>query len=231
MKRTTRQFLPIIASLAVVLVASAACGNDSPSAPLVATTITVNAAGSTQTGVAGVMLALPISVHVTDQNSNAIAGTTVTWTVVGAAGSVDAATSVTNSTGDATTDWTLGTAMGVQTLQAHLAGSFASITATATSAASTAMTKVSGDAQIVAGANIVSQPMVVRVVDVFGNVVAGATVTWASTSGGTLSSTTTTTGANGQAQITVMTAATARAYTITATTGSLAVLTFTMTGS
>ena len=230
MKHTTNKFGPFLATIAAVIVAGAACSKDTTTtAPLVATSINANAGSSGQTGAISHALAAPVSVHVSDQSANAMAGAIVTWTVVGPGGSVDSATSTTNATGDAITHWTLGSTVGMQTLHATIVGgSFVSITASAVAGAATLLAKVSGDTQTVATGGAVSAAMVVKLTDALGNPVIGATITWASAAG-TLSAASTTTDSTGKAHVTLTTAAGAQLYTITATSSGIAAVTFTIT--
>lgn len=216
-----------------ITAAAAACGdkNDSNTAPLVGTTATINTGSDAQTGVAGQALAQPISVHVVDQNGAAFVGGTVTWTVMSGGGSVSAPTSTTSATGDATVTWTLGNTAGPDSLKADLGnGSSVIIASMATAGPFASLSVVSGDAQSVA-AGSTTQPLVVKAVDAFGNVVANATVTWTVTGGGTLSAGSSTTDATGRTQVTLTTDATAATYTVSATAGAVAPVTFTVTGT
>ena len=222
-------------SLAVVtlgaMVAVGCSDSDNNLAALVATFISVNAGSNGQTGVAGQQLANPISVHVTDQNSNALAGVSVTWAVVGAGGSVSAASSLTNANGDATVLWTVGSAVGLDSLTASIAtGASVTITATVTASPSQLL-KVSGDNQsVTAGTN--SQPLVVRVENAANAGIGGATVTWAITSGGgALNATSTVTDANGNTSVVLATNPAPGTATVTATGPSGSVQTFTITGT
>ena len=216
---------------ATAMVAVACGGDDNNETPLVATSISVNTGSGGQTATVGTALANPVSVHVTDQNGNPFSGATVTWSVVSAGGSVDAATSTTNSTGDATVHWTLGATAGTDSLTASIAnGQSVTITATATAASSgNTVAKVSGDSQSVK-AGTATQPLVVQVMSTGGTAVSGATVTWTTTGGGTLSATSSTTDATGKTSVTLTTAATAGAATVKATVGTSSV-TFTVTGT
>ena len=57
----------------------AACHDDSTTAPLTATTVTVLSGGS-QSGTVGAALAAPVVLQVKDQNGNAMSGVAVTLT-------------------------------------------------------------------------------------------------------------------------------------------------------
>ena len=78
---------------------------------------------STASGVAGRALATSPAVIVTDAFGNPIAGVTVTFVPVG--GSVAVSKVKTDAKGRASTKWTLGAKVGVQTLRASVAGTAA----------------------------------------------------------------------------------------------------------
>jgi adhesin/invasin len=144
---------------------------------------------------------------------------------------VSAPTSTSNATGDATIVWTLGATAGENTARAFLAnGQSVTFTATGVAGAFASLAMVSGDAQTVT-AGAATQPLVVRAVDANGNAVAGVTVTWTSTGGGTLDQTTTTTDAAGMAQVVLTTSAIPGAYTVTATSGAATPITFNGSGT
>jgi adhesin/invasin len=229
--KVTRASLAMLTVFGAMVAAGCSDNNDNLAA-LVGTFITANAGSSGQTGVAGTALASPISVLVTDQNNNALAGVTVSWAVVGAGGSVSAATSVTDLHGNASTIWTVGTAVGTDSLVASIPIG-ASVTITANVVASpTQLVKISGDNQTVtAGTN--SQPLQVRVENANGIGIAGATVTWAITSagGGALSASSTTTDANGNTSVVLATSATPGTATVVATGPGGAIQTFTIVGA
>ncbi len=221
-----------LALAALLVIGASACSdNSNTTTALTATTIQVSAATNAQTGVVGTALAQPVAVIVADQNGAPLAGATVNWAVTAGGGSVASATSVTDASGNATVVWTLGQTVGTDTLTASIAGGAnAIITATATAGTASAVHVTSADTLTVT-AGTTTAPLVVKVVDQFGNPISGATVTWAVTGGGTLSATTSTTDATGSTQVTLTTAATPGSYTVTASTGSLTPVTFTITGT
>src|SRR5205814_2309452 len=90
------------------------------------------AGGDGQTGTVGTTLPTQVSVRVTDQFNNPVAGVTVTWTPATGSGSVNPTTSTSNTSGIAATTWTLGTVAGTQTVQATGAGWAACMGVTAT---------------------------------------------------------------------------------------------------
>jgi hypothetical protein len=227
-----RASLPFaFAGLALAAVVAGCHDNSSNTAPPTATAITANASTNGQTGTVGQALVNPVAVHVTDQNGNSMAGATVTWTVASGSGSVSSATSSTDASGNATVTWTLGNTAGANSLTAAIAGGASTtITATGQAAAAAAVTIVSGNGQSVTSGSA-TQPLVVMVADQFGNPVAGVTVAWVVTGGGTLSAASTTTDATGKTQITLTTDAAPASYTVTATALTLTAATFTVTGT
>lgn len=227
--KVTRASLAMLTAFGA-MVAVGCSDSDNNLAVLVATFITANAGSSGQTAVAGSLLPNPVSVHVTDQNNNPLAGAVVSWAVVGAGGSVSQATSITNLTGDATTNWTVGLAVGTDSLVASIPIG-ASVTITANVIAATSLRKISGDLQsVTAGTN--SAPLVVQLVDVNGAGIAGATVTWAITSGGgALSASSTLTDATGTASVVLATNPAPGTATVVATAPSGATQTFAVTGT
>jgi adhesin/invasin len=220
-----------LALAALAVIGTSACSdNNNATTVLTATTIQANSATNSQTGVVGTALAQPVGVIVADQNGAPLAGATVNWAVTAGGGTVASATSVTDATGTATVVWTLGTTVGTDSLMASIAGGAdAIITATAKAGAASAVHVTSADTlTVTAGAT--TAPLVVKVVDQFGNPISGATVTWAVTGGGTLSAATSTTDATGSTQVTLATAAAPGSYTVTATSGTLTPVTFTIAG-
>jgi adhesin/invasin len=229
--RYSRWLVPAIGG--ALLLGSAAC-DDKITNSLVfsATNIEVSSASQNQTGVVGEALAQPIVVHVTDQNGAALQNAVVSWTVVSGGGSVSESTTLTDAGGNASVTWTLGPTAGVDSLRASVAsGASVIITATAVAGPAAAINATSGANQTVA-AGSTSAPMVVTVVDAFGNPVAGATVNWSATGSGVLSALTSTTDANGQASVTLTTSTTPETAVVTASTGAVSPsATFTIVGT
>src|SRR5262249_4533953 len=153
----------------------------------------------------------------------------VSWTVTSGGGSVASASGATDASGTATVVWTLGPVAGPDSLKASIAtGASVTFSATATAGPASAMRIASGNSQsVTAGAQ--TAPMVVQVVHQFANPVANATVTWAATGGGALSASTTTTDATGTTQVTLSTDPAAATYFVTAATGTISPITFTIT--
>jgi adhesin/invasin len=218
----------------LVLAALAAIGgctdNTNSVAPLTATAVTTNAATNGQIGVVGAALAQAVGVAVIDQNGAPLANATVTWAIESGGGSVASSTSTTDSNGNATVVWTLGSVAGTDSLKASIAsGASTFVTATATAGPAAQIQITSGNPQSVT-AGTTTAPLVVQVVDQFANPVVNGTVTWAVTGGGTLSATSTTTDATGSTQVTLATGAAPATYSVTATVGTLAPAVFTING-
>lgn len=87
---------------------------------MAATTLAIES-GDEQIGIPSEALDASLEVIVTD-GTNPVAGVTVAWAVGSGGGSVSAATSVTDSDGIATVDWTLGPDTGPQACIAQVAG-------------------------------------------------------------------------------------------------------------
>lgn len=178
--------------------------------------------GNNQVGPAGSPLAAPIVVIATDAVDNPKAGVPVTFTVASGGGSVSAATVVTNASGLASVQWTLGTASGAQTVVATAPG-LTAVTFTASGGASTSssVTIVSGNNQVGSPGVTLSQPLRVRVSDAFGNGVPNASVAFTPTPGsGTVNPSVALTDNNGFAQTTWTLGPAGGLKTVTASTGA-----------
>ncbi len=80
-------------------------------------------AGDGQTAQFGTAVAIPPSVQLVDVLGNGVAGATVTFSVIAGGGSITGASAVTNVNGVASVgSWTLGAAIGVNSLQASFGG-------------------------------------------------------------------------------------------------------------
>jgi alpha-tubulin suppressor-like RCC1 family protein len=153
------------------------------------TAATLTAAGGNfQTAPAGTSVAVAPAVLITDQFNNPVANAPVTFAVASGGGSIVAGSTTTNGSGVATLGgWTLGTAVGLNTLTAtSSAVPSVSVTFTATGilGAPAILTLVAGDAQsaTVGGATPVAPSA--KLTDAFGNSVPGVIVTFAAASGG-----------------------------------------------
>ncbi len=172
--------------------------------------------GGGQSAAAGTALANPIVVRVMSGNTP-VAGVPVNFALVGTgSGSISASAVVTDAAGQAQVRWTLGSAVGTQTLVASVAG-VASLTITATATAPP-VPPLSVSIQLPAS-TIATGASLTATIQVMSNgtPVAGVQVslTPTSTAGG-FTSPTVVTNANGQATA-VFTASVAGTYTLTAT--------------
>ena len=190
--------------------------------------------GEGQAGQAGATLAEPFVVSVLDQNGSAYAGAVVTFSVTAGGGTLSATTATTNASGQARSTLTLGSDPGPNTVSATVAGlEPVAFTATATAIEQTpqSLTKVSGEGQAGQAGATLAAPFVVSVLDEDGAAIAGAVVTFSVTAGGgTLSSTTATTDANGRARSTLTLGSQPGTTTVTATVAELESVTFTASG-
>ena len=122
--------------LAIVAVLAAACSSNGSAAttPTAPSAIAVYN-GNNQTSTVGVALFTPLAVRVTDASGAPVSGVVVTWAVTAGGGTVNPATSTTDSTGRASTVFTLGATIGAQGARASIAAisTSASFVATATS--------------------------------------------------------------------------------------------------
>jgi len=109
-----------LARLTLVGLALAACSDSPRTDPLVATQISL-VGGNDQIGTVSSVLADPLTVSVTDAGDNPVPDVTVTWSVIAGGGSVTA-TSTTDGGGIATTQFTLGPAVGPQQVEAQVPG-------------------------------------------------------------------------------------------------------------
>ena len=160
-------------------------------------------------------------------NGQPAANVTVNWFVAAGSGSLSSKTSPTDANGVASVTWKLSDTAHVNTLTATAGTGSVNLTATGTPGPATAIAAASADStRLVAGASTL---LSVRVVDSFGNRVSGVAVTWTA-SGGSLSVTTSTTGAAGNADVVFVTASAPATYSITATAPGLSPISFTVIG-
>jgi hypothetical protein len=225
----------VAASLCGASAVLAACGSSEPKVPAKDVVPTAITATSTDTlrGAVATQLAAPVAVTVKNKAGDPIDSAVVTFAVTGGGGTVGSASVRTDANGQASTTWTLGNAVGLQTVTATV-GTLPAVTFYAVAAAQSASTlaKSAGDAQTaVAGANVPVAPSV-KVTDKFGNPVAGVLTTFAVASGGgSVTSAAANTDVNGIATVgSWRLGAVAGTNTLTATASGVAPVTFTATG-
>ena len=215
--------------------------------------------GDAQTGTVGVELADSLVVLAMDALGNPVGGTTIDWIVTLNDGTVDPVQSVTDAAGLAATAWTMGTTVGANSVTAALPQPLASpdsassaatasdsvggdvaapsapdvmFGATGTPGPPALLTIESGDAQADTAAAVLALPLVVKVTDSFGNVLASENVAFAvTTGGGSVSVATVATDIAGLAQ-TVWTLGTGvGAQEVTVSSGALTPVLFSATAS
>ena len=204
--------------------------------------------GEGQEGPASTQLAAPFVISVLDQDGSPLAGVDVTFSVTAGGGllsattdaspctfklSTSATTATTDADGRAATRLTLGSDVGANTVVATVEGlEPETFTATATEQAMPhSLTKVCGDSQEGTVDEVLAEPFVVSVLDEDGAAIAGVVVSFAVTAGGgSLSSATSTTNANGRARTWLTLGSELGTNTVEATVGGLASATFTATG-
>ncbi len=181
-----------IATVVVALVSAAnltACtlGTSTDSAGLAAAVPTAFtlASGGLQSGTVAAPLASPVVLKLTDQFGLASKGVMVTFTMSSSSGSVSPASTITDSTGSASTTWTLGTLVGTDTLVASVSGlGPVTVLAIAHAGAPATLVLVSGAGQS-ATAGTTLAPIVLKVSDQYGNPVPNVSVNWSSDGNGT----------------------------------------------
>ena len=204
--------------------------------------------GDGQEGAASTQLAAPFVVSVLDQDGAAIAGAVVTFSVTAGGGtlssttdansctiasSTSSTTATTDADGQASARLTLGSEPGSNTVSATVEGLEAeTFTATATEqTTSHSLTKVCGDDQEGTAGILLDRPFVVSVSDEEDAAMTGVVVTFSVTAGGgTLSSTTATTDANGRAATRLTLGSELGTNSVEATVEGLVPVTFTATG-
>lgn len=180
-----------------------ACGSDS-TAPVkkdvVAATITPTATDTLKATAGSSVGGLTVTVK--NAEGQPIDTATVTFAVVTGGGSLSATSVKTDSTGVATTVWTLGNTAGLQTVTATT-GTLSPVifAAVASAGPAASLTKVAGDNQTApAGAAVATNPSV-KVTDSFGNPVSGVLVTFVPSNSGSVTGGAVNTDANGLATV------------------------------
>ena len=158
--------------------------------------------GNEQSGSAGSALADSLVVRVVDAQDRAVGGLRVAFELAGGTttGQVTPDTVVTDNGGLAAAEWVLGAGAGDQVVDAKVVGEPLSVRFTASAAAGVAsrLVLVSGDGQTAPVGTALTDSLVARVEDAFGNPVAGVTVAWTADVG-TVSPGTVVSGADGRA--------------------------------
>ncbi|HEY3972908.1 MAG TPA: Ig-like domain-containing protein [Candidatus Sulfotelmatobacter sp.] len=181
-------------------------------------------AGNNQTGT--VSTALPTALAVTaTSGGTAQSGVSVTFSDGGVGGSFNPATATTNSSGVASSIYTLPSTAQTVTVSASATG-YTSATFTETATSSTAVTKlqlVSGGKQTGTVGTALPQPLVIKATSSTGAIVVGASVSFSDGVGGTFSPNPAITDASGDATATYTLPTVAQNLVATASVGSVTV--------
>ncbi|HYV99389.1 MAG TPA: Ig-like domain-containing protein [Gemmatimonadaceae bacterium] len=200
--------------------AVAACKNDVVSVPAAQKVGKISLlSGNLQTGRVADAAPNQLSVEVHDTRGVPMAGVEITFAPSG--GSVSGLgdnLAVSDSEGVASVTFTYGLTEGDYTIKATAAGAADTVVFSehANPGPAMAVEELTGAGQSAAAGSVLSTPLTVEIVDLFGNPIAGATVTWSVTGGGTLSSPTSITDENGKASVTLTLGATTGDETVTA---------------
>ena len=194
----------VLTVAAAALLAACRGSSDSPTTPTIKPGANIES-GNLQSGRVTEALAAPLVVRVADANGVPLTGQVVRFIIVSGGGLVDTDSTLTNSSGQATARWSLGTSvsdsqrvvakLGADRTTATTIGMFK---ATAQPGAAQ-LAAVSGGGQVGAPSSVLTDSLAARVADQYGNPIAGVLVVW-STSGsgaGVLSPTQGTSDANG----------------------------------
>ena len=125
----------------------------------------------------------PLSVKVTDAFGNAVPGAVVTWTRTAGTGALASATTTTDAGGLATNNYTLGKAVGAETVTASVSGVSAMFSFTTVAGGATLISGTQGGNQTGAVGQALGTALIARVTDADGNPVSGAGVVWTATNG------------------------------------------------
>lgn len=144
--------------------------------------------GASQTGIAGQALGQPLVVRVEDAAFMPVQGVVVNWQVLEGGGSIAAATSITDASGEASMTFTVGTTVGVDNQRvtasvSGLNGSPVHFVESVTAASASKIALSAGNAQTAVVGTALANPIAVVVSDQYDNPVAGATVNWAAGAG------------------------------------------------
>jgi 5-hydroxyisourate hydrolase-like protein (transthyretin family) len=186
--------------------------------------------GNNQTGAAGTTLPTSLSVLATI-NGNPAAGVSVTFTDNGANGTFGTPTATTNSSGIATTTYTLPSTAQTVTINATSSG-YTTATFTETATAATQTLAVNGGNNQSGGVSTTLPTALSVLATINGNPASGVSVTFSDgNAGGTFGTPTATTNSSGIASSTYTLPSTAKTVTINATATGYSTATFTETAT
>ena len=177
----------------------------------------------------------PLIVRVLDQNSAVLSGVTVSFSVTPSSGVLNPASATTGSDGQASTTLQLGSTAGTYTVTASVSGitQQATFTATATEPPRAAtLEQGSGDGQSGETGHHLTDPLIVAVLDQYGNPLSGVTVSFSvSPTDGVLSPASVDTDSDGQVSTLLQLGDTVGEYIVTASVPGVSSVTFTATAT
>jgi len=186
--------------------------------------------GDAQSAVVGTKLTAPITVQAVDSQGNGAPGVSLTFSDNNAHGAFNPATAITDSTGTATTMYTVPTKAGSIAITASSPSTTpvyrnVLLSAHALAGPATTIGKTSGVNQYGTVNTTLAAPLVVALRDAYGNGIVGQQITFTDGgAGGTFSANTVTTGAAGAASVSYTLPKKAQYIVLTATSGSITAL-------
>ena len=201
------RFSPQALAAAITCSLLLACGGDGLTLPDPGEPARIEAiSGSNQAGAVGSLLAEPLVVRVLDSDDQPVADRRVAFLLDNNAdgGTLEPDTVTTDADGRASSRWALGNAEGTQQARAQVVGIDVlnvAFSATAGEGVADQLELVSGDAQTATAGSTLPASLVVRALDAADRPVAGVTVAWDAVGGGSVSSATTVTGADGRTAV------------------------------
>ena len=180
--------------------------------------------GDNQSAQVGTEVRDPLVVRVLDAEQNPIPNRAVTWIVTAGGGSVSQENTTTNAQGEASTRWTLGPAVGANSVNAVVSGvgtATFNATGTAGTVSASNSTVTASPGSIAAGSGTSTVTVTVR--DASNNPVGGVSVSLTSSgTGNTITPASASTGSNGVATFT-FSSSVAESKTIIATAGGVTI--------
>jgi hypothetical protein len=187
----------------------------------------VTVSGTKQTGTVGSPLPEPIAVRLKDQYSNGVSGLPVTFSDAGVGGNFSANPVTTDATGTATVSYTLPTKAQSVLITASYSTLQVSFRESAVAGSPASQKVLSGNNQTGPPSTQLPKALVVDVMDVYGNPVAGVSVSFSDGgAGGTFSANPVITTSNGQGSVNYTTPSQDGAVTITASVANISPVMF-----
>jgi hypothetical protein len=186
--------------------------------------------GGKQTGTVGTTLPAAIVFKAKDTYGNPVPGVSITYSDGGKGGSFSANPVVTNSSGQASSSYTLPTKAQSLTIKGTYGSVSASASESAVAGSPAALNIVSGNNQTAHPNTKLSRALVVSVTDSYGNPLSGVTVSYTDNgAGGAFNNPTQVTNSSGQASATYTTPPQTGTVTISTNTATLGPTNFTVT--